>query len=564
MATPQSLAAATLDAIPMQLAVLDAEGRIVSTNSEWCTFGEENGLEGDASLLGEDYVAACEAGDDEYATTAAAGLTAVLDGERSTFAFEYPCHGPDERRWFTMRAHRFQFEDEDYVLVAHLDITERRQAERAVERANEALQRERDALDDLLARVDGLVTAVTQAVVRSRTRDDVEAAVCSALAAVPSYAGAWIGRTDPSTSRLTPAAAAGRVDAGQLDVPGDPDATVTAADGGKQASGGIRTGRVVDLDRSNSAHVSATALDERELCAADDLDDTAIDADPVLPPDARPESVAAIPIVHEDVPYGVVTVYGDAAALASENERHVLSTLGDVVATAIHVREAQAHLDVELVWTLDVALEDPELSVARIARAGGTTVRYCGSTVTDDGETAATFAIETPDGDEIDRQTLLEAAPDDARIVAERPDEVVLERLADTGLVGELLDRNVVVRSVVADADGTELRVDCPDQATAQAVFERLEQTYEGVDLRGFRERADDVATPHDVRERLRESLTDRQWEVLWTAYVGGFYERPRESTGEELATAMGITRPTFHQHRVAAERKVLAELFGE
>jgi len=50
---------------------------------------------------------------------------------------------------------------------------------------------------------------------------------------------------------------------------------------------------------------------------------------------------------------------------------------------------------------------------------------------------------------------------------------------------------------------------------------------------------------------------------VLRTAIVGGFFEWPRETTGEDLAETMDIGRSTFHQHLRAAQQKVFEELYG-
>lgn len=57
----------------------------------------------------------------------------------------------------------------------------------------------------------------------------------------------------------------------------------------------------------------------------------------------------------------------------------------------------------------------------------------------------------------------------------------------------------------------------------------------------------------------LRTHLTDRQREVLRAAFDAGYYEWPRECTGEEVAAELGITSATFSEHIHAAERKLLS-----
>jgi predicted DNA binding protein len=55
-------------------------------------------------------------------------------------------------------------------------------------------------------------------------------------------------------------------------------------------------------------------------------------------------------------------------------------------------------------------------------------------------------------------------------------------------------------------------------------------------------------------------SLTDRQREVLQYALESGYFEWPRESTSEELAEGMGISRATLLEHLRKAESKLLTD----
>ncbi|WP_135366203.1 PAS domain-containing sensor histidine kinase [Halosimplex halophilum] len=133
------LTAAAFDALPAQVAVVDSEGVIRATNRAWREFGAANDLGGGVDMVGEDYLAVCDGSDDETATEAAAGIRSVIAGERSSFSLEYPCHSPDERRWFLMRAIELSEYDAPHALVMHVDITDRKEAELRVEANNETL-----------------------------------------------------------------------------------------------------------------------------------------------------------------------------------------------------------------------------------------------------------------------------------------------------------------------------------------------------------------------------------------------------------------------------------------
>ncbi len=53
----------------------------------------------------------------------------IIAGEIETFSIDYPCHSPDEKRWFKMTLLRFTFQDNLWILVSHENITQSKLAE---------------------------------------------------------------------------------------------------------------------------------------------------------------------------------------------------------------------------------------------------------------------------------------------------------------------------------------------------------------------------------------------------------------------------------------------------
>ncbi|MFA9415665.1 ATP-binding protein [Natrinema sp. HArc-T2] len=129
MTNSRSVVTAGFDAQPAHVAILDDEGEIVYTNESWNAFGDEQGLPKDAGRVGANYLAACETSKDNTATETAAEIQAVIDGDREEFSLEYPCHTPERDRWFMMRAAPYDHAGEQFVLVMHVDITERHRLE---------------------------------------------------------------------------------------------------------------------------------------------------------------------------------------------------------------------------------------------------------------------------------------------------------------------------------------------------------------------------------------------------------------------------------------------------
>ncbi|SEQ23700.1 sensor histidine kinase [Natrinema salaciae] len=125
MKRSNSFVTAGFDALPARIAILDDEGEIVYTNESWDAFGVEQGQSGNAGGIGRNYLAVCDGSDDPDATEAARGIRAVAAGECEAFTLEYPCHTPEGDHWFTMEATPYDHDGDEYVLVMHVDITER-------------------------------------------------------------------------------------------------------------------------------------------------------------------------------------------------------------------------------------------------------------------------------------------------------------------------------------------------------------------------------------------------------------------------------------------------------
>ncbi|WP_306549333.1 PAS domain-containing sensor histidine kinase [Desulfobulbus sp.] len=154
----EQFARSTVDALAAHIAILDATGHIVAVNRAWRDFGRANQAEPAAVSEGVNYLAVCRAVQGHEAETAgvfAAGILAVLKGERDTFSHEYACHGPMANRWFIGRVSRFSDGEVVRIVVAHENITERRQ----LENKNLLLQRQVSQLEkeESLGRMAGAI-----------------------------------------------------------------------------------------------------------------------------------------------------------------------------------------------------------------------------------------------------------------------------------------------------------------------------------------------------------------------------------------------------------------------
>jgi len=122
-----------LDSMSAHIAVLDKEGLIKYTNKAWQTFAAENDLAYQNCGVGVNYLEICEKAegkDSRQADKAARGIKQVIKGRDKLYTLEYPCHSPDEKRWFNMRVTPYQGQGPYAAVIAHENITEKKLKEK--------------------------------------------------------------------------------------------------------------------------------------------------------------------------------------------------------------------------------------------------------------------------------------------------------------------------------------------------------------------------------------------------------------------------------------------------
>ncbi len=133
-----------LSTLPAHIAIVDSSGAIVAVNEAWRDFAKSNGAIVSRATEGTNYFEVCDAatGDQsEYAAAFAEGIRSVLSGQREEFEMEYPCHSPTESRWFVGRVVPFTNGAFPQVVVAHENVTERKQIEQQLEHLKHELER---------------------------------------------------------------------------------------------------------------------------------------------------------------------------------------------------------------------------------------------------------------------------------------------------------------------------------------------------------------------------------------------------------------------------------------
>jgi DNA-binding transcriptional ArsR family regulator len=236
--------------------------------------------------------------------------------------------------------------------------------------------------------------------------------------------------------------------------------------------------------------------------------------------------------------------------------------LGVTTANAINGAEAKESLHTESLIELDIRVTSQNEPLLRIAQAVGGDVRLEGSIPQADGS----LLYLTLEGTAADVDTLSSlVVVEEVREIVEREDETLVElHLAVETLPSRLADLGAAVRTLTATPETVDVVVELSPGSDVREFVEHLRESYPGTELSAKRTRERSIETQQSFRANLGESLTDRQFEALRTAYFSGYFSWPREQTASELAASLDVAQPTFSRHLRVAERKLLDNLLAD
>lgn len=119
--------------------------------------------------------------------------------------------------------------------------------------------------------------------------------------------------------------------------------------------------------------------------------------------------------------------------------------------------------------------------------------------------------------------------------------------------------RDCPLKEVRAENGQLNLTFYAPDVETVRSIVADLREQFGDVQLQHLC-RSGDLESENLVLVD-RNRLTDRQLEVLETAYEAGYFEHPKETNASEIAEALDISLSTFTEHLSIAQAKVLDAL---
>jgi PAS domain S-box-containing protein len=419
----------------------------------------------------------------------------------------------------------------------------RRSSERRSEAHQETLA-ERTAELETLTHTNALVEALGDQLFEASTREEIEATVCSVLTDFDRYSFAWIGATESRTDTIVPRAAAG-TEQGYLDWLVDHIAEVGCGSVDEPTCRALTTNSVVSVDRIARDWQAAPWRKEALSRGY--------------------QSALSVPLTHNDITYGVLSIYAETPAAFDEYTRTVLAEFGRIIAYVIASTETKQGLLTDQRIEVELEITDSDDVVSRLAARLEEPIAFAGFVPQSEDHSllylsitgVPTATVETAAAEICDIERL--------RVVADQTETVLFElTVSGPVLAATLVDCGAIPTEINTDGTRQQVVVTVPQTADVRSVVDRLTAEYPSTTVVSRQDVDGGIRTAETFQMELLDRLTQRQQETLRAAYFARYFDSPRGSTGTEVGQSLGISQPTFNYHLRAALKTILTMIFED
>jgi PAS domain S-box-containing protein len=385
---------------------------------------------------------------------------------------------------------------------------------------------------DELQRVIEVIQSIQQRLADSDSQEALETGVCEQLLKTDAVDFVWLGRPQGRDASLRPTAWAGDK-AGYLDAVNTTDA-----------------GAGLPAQRAASTRESYTRGDITSLVVDEPWAKEALSA--------NFHSVVSVPLVYDEVVYGVLTAYSRAESAFDQVYQYLITDVASLLVNYSRILEQRYDESRGTYTELEFELRDPRYPLHRLATDTGCRLRL--ETILENMTDKMRALVTVVDGD---TDAILDAAAAGSGIVDARQlgdgDSSQLTLTVQKPFLASVVGKHggTLVQSV-SDCTETRFTVELQNSADKRPLLDSLSSEYQEIEPVAQRQRDSPLLSGSDTADDV---LTDRQYEILNAAYHGGYYETPRQITGEDLAESFDISNPAIYNHLQSAHRRLLGTI---
>jgi len=225
-------------------------------------------------------------------------------------------------------------------------------------------------------------------------------------------------------------------------------------------------------------------------------------------------------------------------------------------------RQYQKTLTADTVIQLEIEVEDAVFD--RLSEQLDCRCEFEGMVTTSNGRLLQYVTVVGATSEDVLGVMADRSAVDHYRVVFESDSSTLLEFARKRSPVQTLVEAGASCRSIRGERGVTTVVAEIGADLDLQRLINEFTAEYPDATVVAKRSLDRPIVTTRQYRETLVDSLTDRQTEALRAAYLAGYFEWPRASQAERIASSMDIATSTWLRHLRLAEGKIVRWFFEE
>lgn len=415
------------------------------------------------------------------------------------------------------------------MLAADIEAAlSRADRERALREQTEDLRQQRDQLETI-AQINSLIHELVDDVLEASSQSDIEERVCERLADSALYQSAWIGELEITGEHLNKNAAAGE---DNLQVATTDELPVeSVADGIVESA--IESGSVVSDHRY-------------QIVESNEQSSDALTA------------TAAVPIQFGERTFGALVVHAATEDAFCAVETESLRILGDIIGFTLNAVQNRQLLFSDEMVQLEFEVTGGDCLAVAVSDELNCHCQTRQTVQSNDDRFLSYLEVDGVPAEQAAEVTNQIDSVLDCRVITENEDSCVLEVKREQCGATVMMEYGATIRRADAKNGVGSLVIEAPRKEDIREIAKAYEQYNTESELVAKHDVERAGRTVAEFREAISDKLTEKQLAAIKTAYSSGYYDWPRKSTAEDIATAMGISSATLHQHLRSAHRQIL------
>ena len=277
------------------------------------------------------------------------------------------------------------------------------------------------------------------------------------------------------------------------------------------------------------------------------------------------KSMISIPITHHEYVYGVLTVFSTETDNFGDTTSNILRELASLIGYSFNTIEQRIALtsDSQAEYGFEITgQEDTFTKLSSDLDAKINIQNFVLKSNPSNDNTALYLAHCNVNG--VDQSDVINAADDldrigSIRLIDDEPNlyEVVFE---SGSIATEIAELGVRVGYVEVDYQKTVAHLTVPLDESKKELVNKIQRKLGDVSIKTVEHPVSEHPVPW--KSVLDDSLTDRQKDILQTAYKLGYFESPRPVSSTDLADSFDIAQPTMSRLLRMAEANLFEAIW--